>query len=134
MRQAKTWTAIEKLSVIQKSDLSDRIKWNFFQAAFGVSSTIWMHHMDADTMYGEKAEREVRKNDTCYMEQILKATSHETTVVRPSASYLWNNPYKTNKRHCGRSKEELISYVLLSYLPTPPLGQDMTQGQFLSGV
>ena len=22
----------------------------------------------------------------------------------------------------------------LSYLPTPPLGQDMTQGQFLSGV
>ena len=22
----------------------------------------------------------------------------------------------------------------LSYLPTPPLGQDMTQGQFLSGI
>ena len=31
----------------------------------------------------------------------------------------------------------LISFSLfffLSYLPTPPLGQDMTQGQFLSGV
>ena len=26
----------------------------------------------------------------------------------------------------------IISYT--SYLPTPPLGQDMTQGQFLSGV
>ena len=25
-------------------------------------------------------------------------------------------------------------YQVLSYLPTPPLGQDMTQGQFLSGV
>ena len=24
--------------------------------------------------------------------------------------------------------------MTLSYLPTPPLGQDMTQGQFLSGV
>ena len=24
--------------------------------------------------------------------------------------------------------------VYKSYLPTPPLGQDMTQGQFLSGV
>ena len=24
--------------------------------------------------------------------------------------------------------------VTLSYLPTPPLGQDMTQGQFLSRV
>ena len=23
---------------------------------------------------------------------------------------------------------------IFSYLPTPPLGQDMTQGQFLSGV
>ena len=28
---------------------------------------------------------------------------------------------------------ELMSHAL-SYLPTPPLGQDMTQGQFLSGV
>ncbi len=26
--------------------------------------------------------------------------------------------------------QEIIRY----YLPTPPLGQDMTQGQFLSGV
>ena len=26
------------------------------------------------------------------------------------------------------------SLFLVSYLPTPPLGQDMTQGQFLSGV
>ena len=25
-------------------------------------------------------------------------------------------------------------YVCSSYLPTPPLGQDMTQGQILSGV
>ena len=27
-----------------------------------------------------------------------------------------------------------ISRVSTSYLPTPPLGQDMTQGRFLSGV
>ena len=25
-------------------------------------------------------------------------------------------------------------FFALSYLPTPPVGQDMTQGQFLSGV
>ena len=25
-------------------------------------------------------------------------------------------------------------YFVSSYLPAPPLGQDMTQGQFLSGV
>ena len=26
------------------------------------------------------------------------------------------------------------SWTIITYLPTPPLGQDMTQGQFLSGV
>ena len=25
-------------------------------------------------------------------------------------------------------------FIAYTYLPTPPLGQDMTQGQFLSGV
>ena len=33
----------------------------------------------------------------------------------------------------GRLETNQIT-VLLSYLPTPPLRQDMTQGQFLSGV
>ena len=28
----------------------------------------------------------------------------------------------------------LIDRYMVSYLPTPPLGQDMIQGQFLSGV
>ena len=28
----------------------------------------------------------------------------------------------------------IFTIVYLSYLPSPPLGQDMTQGQFLSGV
>ena len=32
-RQAKAWTAIDRLSVIWKSDLTDKIKHNFFQAA-----------------------------------------------------------------------------------------------------
>ena len=31
-RQAKAWTAIDRLSVIRTSDLSDKIKRNFFQA------------------------------------------------------------------------------------------------------
>ena len=29
---------------------------------------------------------------------------------------------------------EILEINCSSYLPTPPLGQDMTQGQFLSGV
>ena len=34
-----------------------------------------------------------------------------------------------------RLRSPIFPYFLLyPYLPTPPLGQDMTQGQFLSGV
>ena len=28
----------------------------------------------------------------------------------------------------------ILIYLIYIYLPTPPFGQDMTQGQFLSGV
>ena len=33
MQLTKTWTAIDRLSVIWKSDLTDKRKWSFFQAA-----------------------------------------------------------------------------------------------------
>ena len=51
--------------------------------------------------------------------------------------YFWNewlNKIKTGS-NIENFKIELeeVSYNL-SYLPTPALGQDMTQGQFLSGV
>ena len=39
-----------------------------------------------------------------------------------------NNQDEDNRPHLGYFTQPL------SYLPTPPLGQDMTQGQFLSGV
>ena len=32
------------------------------------------------------------------------------------------------------AKSSLYVYIIYTYLPTPPLGQDMTQGQFLSEV
>ena len=35
---------------------------------------------------------------------------------------------------CGHHFKVENDYKPLSYLPTPPLGQGMTQGQFLSGV
>ena len=35
MRLTKAWTAIDRLSVIWKSDLTDKIKRSFFQAAVG---------------------------------------------------------------------------------------------------
>ena len=44
LRLAKTRTAINRLSIIWKSDLSNEIKHNFFQAA--VVSIL--HHIDAN--------------------------------------------------------------------------------------
>ena len=38
----KVWTAIDRLSVIWKSDLFDKIKCSFFQA---VVISIWVHHV-----------------------------------------------------------------------------------------
>ena len=47
-----------------------------------------MHHMDADKAYREKARRELYKNATNYIEQILEATSHKTAAVWLPTSYL----------------------------------------------
>ena len=46
-RLAKAWTAIDRLSVIWKSDLTDKIKRSFFPSSCRVDTAIWMHHMDA---------------------------------------------------------------------------------------
>ena len=89
MRLAKAWTAIDRLSIIWKSDLSDKIKRNFCHAAV---VSIGIHHMDADKTYREKARRELHKNATSYTEQILEATPHEKTAARPFTSHLKNHP------------------------------------------
>ena len=47
-RLAKAWTAIDSLSVIWKSDLTDKIKRSFFPSNGCVDTAIWMHYMDAN--------------------------------------------------------------------------------------
>ena len=44
---AKAWTAIDRLSVIWKSDLFDKIK-QFFPSSSHVKTAIWMYHVDAE--------------------------------------------------------------------------------------
>ena len=48
--------------MIWKSDLSDKIECNFLPSSSCVSSTIWMHYMDADKAYWGKARQELHKN------------------------------------------------------------------------
>ena len=45
---AKAWTAIGRLSVIWKSDLTDQIKRSFFPSSGRIDTAIWMHSMDAN--------------------------------------------------------------------------------------
>ena len=97
---AKAWTAINRISIIWKSDQSDKIKMQFLPSNDYVNSTRWMHHMDTDKVYREKARQELHKNAMSYIEQIQEATSHETAAVRPPTSHLTNHPnkmYKTRK-------------------------------------
>ena len=53
MRLTKAWTAINRLSFMWKSDLSDKTK-EFFPSRGRVNSSIWMHHMDTDKAWREK--------------------------------------------------------------------------------
>ena len=49
----------------------------------------------------------------------------------------WNtdNELKNDISYLGNiNLESVVSVFISSIYPTPPLGQDMTQGQFLSGV
>ena len=44
---AKTWTAIDRLSVIWKSKLSDKIKCSFFPSSSCVNTAVWMLRMES---------------------------------------------------------------------------------------
>ena len=83
-RLTKAWTAINRLSIIWKSDLTDKMKRCFFQASI---NAIWVHYMGANKTAGEEARRQLHKNAACNLEQVLAATPYKTPTVRPPASY-----------------------------------------------
>ena len=48
MKLAKAWAAINSLSVIWKSDLTNKIERSFFPCSGRVDTAIWMHYMDTN--------------------------------------------------------------------------------------
>ena len=86
-RLTKAWTAINRLSTIWKSDLTDKMKRSFFQAAVTIDTAIWMHYMDANKTAGEETRWQLHKNAACNPEQVLAGTPHKTPTVRPPAPY-----------------------------------------------
>ena len=81
-RLTKAWTAINRLSTIWKSDLTDKMKRSFCHI-----DTAIVHYMDADKTAGEETRWQLHKNAACNPEQVLAATPHKTPTVRTPAPY-----------------------------------------------
>ena len=71
---------LSKRTYIPLLVLSGKIKRSFFPSSGRVHATIWMHYIDADKAYREKAWRPLHKNATGYIEQILEAASKKITA------------------------------------------------------
>ena len=92
-RLTKAWTAIDKLSIIWKSDLTNKMKRSFFQAAVVSIVPIWMHYLDANKTTGEKARRQLLKNAASNIEKVLEATPHKAPSIQTPTSHHEN--YRT---------------------------------------
>ena len=56
-------------------------KMQFFPSASRVHTAIWMHYVDANKTYGEKAWRQFRNNAASNIEQVLEAVLHKAAAV-----------------------------------------------------
>ena len=90
-RLTKAWTAINRLSVIWKSDLTDKMK-QFLPSSDRFDTVIWMHYMDANKTAGQKAWRQLHKNAVSNIEQVLEATLNNAAAVRPPTTHHENYP------------------------------------------
>ena len=59
----------------------------FLPGSGHINTAIWLHYMDANKMAGEEARRQLHKNATCHLKQVLAATLNKTPTVRPPAPY-----------------------------------------------
>ena len=111
---AKVWTAIDKLSVIGKSDLTDKMKRSFFQAAVVsillYGCTTWM--------LTKRMEKKLVGNCT----RMLRAIWNKSWRQHPTKQQLDSHLPPITKTikikrtrpagHCWRSRNDFISDVL----------------------
>ena len=117
-RLTKPWTAINRLSIIWKSDLTDKMKRSFFQAAV---TSILLYGCTIWTLT-KQLEKKLDGNYT----RMLRAILNKSWRHNPTRHQMYGNlpPMKTiqirqtrQAGHCWRSRDELISDVLL-WTPT----------------
>ena len=111
----KAWTAINRLSVIWKSDLTDKMKPSFFQAAI---VSILLYGCTTWTLT-KRLEKKLDGNYTRMLWAILnkswrqQLTKQQLYGCLPSITKTIQVRRTRHAGHCWRSRDELISDVLL---------------------
>ena len=118
-RLTKAWTAIDRLSIIWKSDMTDKMKRSFFQAAV---VSILLYGCTTWTL----TKRLEKKLDSNYT-RMLRAILNKSWRQHPTRHQLYGHLLPITKTisarwtrqagHCWRSRDEPISDVLL-WIPT----------------
>ena len=118
-RLMKAWTAINRLSIIWKSDLTDKMKRSFFQAAV---TSILLYGCTTWTLT-KRLEKKLDGNYT----RMLRAILNKSWQQYPTRHQLYGHLLPITKTiqvrrtrhagHCWRSRDELIRDVLL-WIPT----------------
>ena len=115
----KAWTAIDRLSIIWKSDLTDKMKHSFFQAAV---VSILLYRCTTWTLT-KRLEKKLDGNYTRMLRAVLNKswrqdpTRHQLYRHLPPITKTIQVRRTRHAGHCWRSKDELISDVLL-WTPT----------------
>ena len=114
-RLMKAWTAINRLSIIWKSDLTNKMKRSFFQPAvisiLLYGCTTWM--------LKKRLEKKLDSNYTRMLQAILNKSwrqhpiRHQLYGHLPPITKTMQVRRTRHAGHCWRSKEKLISDVLL---------------------
>ena len=118
-RLTKAWRAINRLSIIWKSDLTDKMKRSFFQAAV---TSILLYGCTTWTLT-KRLEKKLDGNYT----RMLRAILNKSWQQHPTRHQLYGHLPPITKTiqvrrtrhagHCWRSRDELIKDVLL-WIPT----------------
>ena len=120
----KAWTAIDRLSIIWRSDLTDKMKCSFFQAAV---VSILLYGCTSWTL--TKRLEKLDDNYTRMLRAILNKswrqhlTKHQLYGHLPPITKTIQDRRSRHAGLCWRSRDELISDVLLS---TPIYGRGKT--------
>ena len=114
-RLTKAWTAIDRLSIIWKSDLTDKMKRSFFQAA---AVSILLYGCTTWTLT-KRLEKKLDGNYTRMLRAILNKSwrqhpiRHQLYGHQPPITKTIQARRTTPTGHCWRSKDELISEIPL---------------------